>query len=216
MSIEDPEAFEFFAAARESLRATMRIPSQAPTPTTLAANEPDLSDLTGMPEGPHPDDVIDSSWVLSTMQAKLDAERRLFANTAARKAGECQATGRWMKRWHVGRHEAVLGLLASAEVAALEADRPWHAARLDAYVAAHGLRGWYRTTDLRGKHDIQINYIRTREEGDCGRYYVHAAYRPLHGPTNCWVVDRDTGRTVYRAVSSGVAQQWIAEMEATL
>lgn len=215
LAIEDPEAFEFFAAARKSLQASAPRPAPAADDKpVLVDGEPDLSDLTGMPDGPHPDDVIDSSWVLATMQAKLDARRRLAANTAARKAGECQATGKWARDWHASRYDAVLSLLASAEVAALDVDRPWHAARFDAYVAAHGLRGWHRTTDLRGKHDIQLNLIRTREEGDRGRHYVHAAYRPLHGPANYWVVDRDTGRTVYRTVASGIARQWIEEAEA--
>lgn len=215
LETEDPEAFEFFAAARQSLRQSTKQPAPSDPPVALVAGEPDLSDLTGMPEGPHPDDVIDSSWVLSTMQAKLDARRRLAANTAARKAGECQATGKWMRDWHSSRYAAVLSLLAGAETAALEADRPWHAARLDAYAAAHGLRGWHRVTDLRGKRDIQVNYIRTREQGDQGRHYVHAAYRAIHGPKCYWVIDRDTGRTAYRTVTSGIAEQWIDEMEAT-
>lgn len=214
MAIADPEAFEFFAAARESLQQSACRPRRVAPGPGLVEGEPDLSDLTGMPDGPHPDDVIDSSWVLSTMQAKLDAQKRLAANTAARKAGECQATGKWVRDWRGSRYAAVLSLLASAEQNALESDRPWHAARLDAYAAAHGLRGWYRGTDHRGKHYVQTNLIRTREEGDRGRHYYHRAAQYMHGPTNYWVIDRDSGKTVYRTVSSGIAKQWIDEMEA--
>lgn len=208
MEVDDPEAFEFFAAARRSLEQTAPLPSSP----HAVLDEPDLTDLTGMPDGPHPNDVIDSSWVLSTMQAKLDAQQRYAANEAARKAGECQATGKWMREWHASRYAAVLSLLAGAEQNALEADRPWHAARLDAYAAAHGLRGWYRGTDYRGEHYVQINLIRTREEGDCGRYYPTTAWRAA--PRTHIVVDRDSGRTVYQGPTSGIAKQWIREMEA--
>lgn len=211
LSIEDPEAFEFFAAAGKSLQETARRPG-SPVPTALVAGEPDLSDLTGMPDGPHPDDVIVSVWVLSTMQAKLDAYKRYAANEAARKAGECHATGKWMRDGQASRYAAVLSLLAAAEQNALEADRPWHAARLDAYATAHGLRGWYRGTDNRGSHYVQINLIRTREEGDRGRYYPTTAWR--EAPRDHIVVDRDTGRTAYKAPTSGIARQWIKEMEA--
>jgi len=216
LETDDPEALAFFEAARRSLTPQPR-PTVGATSPWIApvAPVPDLSDLTGMPDGPHPNDVIDSSWVLSTMQAKLDARRRLAANTAARKAGECQATGRWTRDWDSSRYGAVLSLLAAAEQSALETDRPWHAARLDAYAAAYGLRGWHRYTDLRGRHAIQVNYIRTYADGERDRYYVHAAYRALHGPTNYWVIDRDTHRTAYRTISSGVAKQWIDEMEAS-
>lgn len=199
---EDPEAAAFFADIKASLTAQQT----RPLVPRIAVDEPDLFDLSGMPDGPRPSDVIVSSWVLSTMQAKLDAGRRAAANEAARRAGECQAR-------HPGAHGAVLSLLAAAEQNAPDADRPWHAARLDAYAAAHGLRGWYRTTDLRGKRSIQVNLVRAREEGDRGRHYVHAAYRGLHGPTSYWVIDRDTGRTAYRAISKGIAQQWIDEKE---
>lgn len=215
LETQDLEARAFFADARAALRPAPLDPQVPAEPASIEpiALVPDLSNLTGMPEGPHPDDVIDSSWVMSTMQAKLDARRRLAANSAARKAGECQSTGKWVRDWHVSRYAAVLSLLAAAEQNALDEDRPWHAARLDAYAAAYGLRGWHRYTDLRGKHSIQVNLIRTYLDGDRGRYYVHSAYRPLHGPTSYWVIDRDTHATAYRATSSGIAQQWIAEAE---
>jgi hypothetical protein len=50
-------------------------------------------------------------------------------------------------------------------------------------------------------------------DGDRGRYYSHAAAY-MHLPINHWVIDRDTGRTVYRSYSARIAQQWIGEMEA--
>ncbi|MFF1341077.1 hypothetical protein ACFVYT_24690 [Streptomyces sp. NPDC058290] len=209
---DDPEAFAFFADVRRSLAVDAEPVIEAAIQPV--APVPDLSNLTGMPDGPDPDDVICSSWSGASMATKLEAQRRWSANSFAHRAGECQATGRWMKDWHGSRHAAVLGLLASAEQSAPEADRPWHAARLDAYAAAYGLRGWYRTTGLRGKHEISINFIRTHADGDRGRYYRHAAYQPLHGPTNHWVVDRDTGRTVYRTVAGQIAQQWIEAAEA--
>ena len=106
----------------------------------------------------------------------------------------------------------VFKALACAEGAAPADTRPWHAARLDAYAAAFGLRGWYRYADHRGKHCIAISLLRTAADGDRGRYYSHtAAY--MHLPLNHWVIDRDTGRTVYRTYSGRIAQQWIDEAE---
>ncbi len=108
----------------------------------------------------------------------------------------------------------VFKTLACAEEAAPADTRPWHAARLDAYTAAFGLRGWYRRTDSVGKHCIQINYLRFAADGDRGRYFSRAgAY--MHLPLNHWVIDRDTGRTVYRTYSGRIAQQWIDEAETT-
>ncbi|MFK0222843.1 hypothetical protein ACIQWN_32205 [Streptomyces vinaceus] len=214
LETDDPEAIAFFEDARRSLTVQPELAADIPSALSLEpiAPVPDLSDLTGMPDGPHPNDVIDSSWVLSTMQAKLDAQRRLAANTAARKAGECQATGKWTRDWDSSRYGAVLSLLAAAEELALESDRPWHAARLDAYAAAYGLRGWHRYTDLRGRHAIQVNYIRTYADGERGRYYATTSWRDA--PRKHIVVDGDTHRTVYLTISSGVAKQWIEEMEA--
>lgn len=107
----------------------------------------------------------------------------------------------------------VFKALACAEEAAPAGTRPWHAARLDAYTAAFGLRGWYRCADSQGRHCIQINYLRIAADGDRGRYFSRAgAY--MHLPLNHWVIDRDTGRTVYRTYSGRIAQQWIDEAEA--
>lgn len=108
----------------------------------------------------------------------------------------------------------VFEVLACAEEAAPADTRPWHAARLDTYTAAFGLRGWYRHADSAGKHRIQINYLRFAADGDRGRYYSHAAAY-MHLPLNHWVIDRDTGRAVYRTYSGRIAQQWIDEAETT-
>lgn len=108
----------------------------------------------------------------------------------------------------------VFRALAAAEVAAPADTRPWHATRLDAYTTAHGLRGWYRRTDFRGEHGIAVNKLRFPADGDRGRYFAHAAAY-MHLPLNHWVVDRDTGCTVYRTYSGGIAQQWIEEAEAS-
>ncbi|MCX4809065.1 hypothetical protein OG601_46975 [Streptomyces sp. NBC_01239] len=174
----------------------------------------DLADLTGMPDGPLPDrDTIDD-WSLKSFDDYFTATARHSARRFAAQAAECEATGRWMRDWHSCREAGVLSLLAAAEQAAPEEDRVWYATRLDAYVELHGLRGWHRYTDFRGKHCIQINLIRKREDGERGRHYVHAADR-MHGPLRFWVVDRDTHRTVYRSFASGIARQWIDERENT-
>ena len=184
----------------------------------LAATDPEsvaliLADFSGMPDGPLPDrDAIDD-WSIKSFDDYFTATARHSARTFAQRAAECEATGRWMKDWHASRHAAVLSLLAAAEQAAPGEDRPWHAARLDSYAERYGLRGWHRYTDFRGKHCIQINLIRTREDGEHGRHYVHAADR-MHGPLRFWVIDRDTHRTVYRSFASRIAQQWIEEAEA--
>ncbi|UPZ27722.1 hypothetical protein MUK60_07720 [Streptomyces sp. LRE541] len=107
----------------------------------------------------------------------------------------------------------VFRALARAEGAAPDDTRPWHAARVDAYSTAHGLRGWYRRTGLHGDHYIVTDRLRLPEAGDEGRYYKHAAAY-MHRPLNHWVVDGDSGRVVYRSHSSLIAQQWIDEAEA--
>ncbi|MCX4515899.1 hypothetical protein OHA27_37920 [Streptomyces sp. NBC_01619] len=182
---------------------------------------PDLSDVTGMPEGPAP--VTDplrniDPWDGAGMTAHLIACARRAANGAAQRAGRMQATGKGMREWHTSIHAAVLSTLAAAEQNAPEPDRPWHAARLDAYAAAYGLRGWYRYTDFRGKHAIQVNRIRTHLDGNHGRYYTtrHAPRGSVmnSGPYSHGVVDRDTQRQVYEAVSARIALQWIQEHEA--
>lgn len=179
---------------------------------SIAAIASDIAGLTGMPDGPLPDRTTVDDWSLKSFDDYVTACARHKAREFARRAAECVATGVGVRDWHSCREAAVLGLLAAAETSAPEEDRAWHAARLDAYVERHGLRGWHRYTDFRGKHCIQINLIRTREDGERGRHYVHAADR-MHGPLRFWVIDRDTGRTVYRSFASRIAWQWIEERE---
>lgn len=202
----DPEAAAFFADARAELNPPQGTPDPE-RPTVLI-----LGDLAGMPDGPLPDrDAIDD-WSIKSFDDYFTAAARHSARMFAERAAECEATGRWAKDWHRHPEASVLSLLAAAETSAPEEDRPWHAARLDAYVELHGLRGWHRYTDLRGKHSIQINLIRKREDGEQGRHYVHAADH-MHGPCRFWVIDRDTHRTVYRSHANRIAQQWIEERE---
>jgi hypothetical protein len=86
---------------------------------------------------------------------------------------------------------------------------------VDAYAAEHGIKGWHRRADLRGKGYIAMDRLRlVREVGDKGRYYTLRDFMPCP-PLTYSVVDRDTGRTVYRTFSSRIAQQWIDEHEAT-
>jgi hypothetical protein len=180
---------------------------------TTVARRIDLADFDGMPDGPEPDRSSIDDWSMRSFDDYFTAVARHKAREFARRAAECEATGRWVGEWHIHREASVLSLLAAAETSAPEEDRPWHAARLDAYAELHGLRGWHRYTDFRGKRCIQINLIRKREDGEQGRHYVHAADR-MHGPLRFWVIDRDTHRTVYRSFSSRIAQQWIEEREA--
>lgn len=98
------------------------------------------------------------------MRAILAAYARDKANGFARAAGECQATGAGIRPWHKGRIGAVLDYLAAAESAAPEAERPWHAARLDAWVAAYGLTGWRRFTNERGHHEVFVGRVRAYTE----------------------------------------------------
>lgn len=196
----DPEAAAFFAAARATLLAN---PPQPCPVTRSTVNEPALSDLTGMPQGPTPDQRLISVWSAESFDRYFTAVARQDANRQAEQAGE---------RQHTAQPSTVLGLLASAEEFAPETDRTWHAARLNAYANAHGLRGWYRTT-RHGKRIIQINAIRTRTDGNRGRYFIHIADR-MHGPARFWVVDRDTGRTAHQAPTAGIAKQWIDQREA--
>lgn len=187
---------------------------------TAIAPVPDLSDLTGMPEGPPPvADALGSidPWDGAGMRAHLVALARRTANAAAQRAGEIQSTGRGIREWHSSFHGAVLSSLAAAEENAPESERPWHADRLDAYAAAYGLRGWYRYRDFRGRHAVQVSRIRTHTDGNRGRYYA-AGNGPAGSAINpglfaACVVDRDTNRVVYEAISRRIARQWIEAHE---
>lgn len=109
---------------------------------------------------------------------------------------------------------AVFKALANAEGAAPGADRARHAERTDAWAAEHGIKGWHRRTDLRGKTYIAADRLRLAAlVGDKGRYYTHADRYANCPPLSHWVIDRDTGRTSYRAISNRIAQQWITEHE---
>lgn len=136
-----------------------------------------------------------------------DHQARLKAHGHAVRACELQADGAAVT--------LVFKALANAEGAAPEADRPWHAARVDAYAAEHGIKGWHRRTGLRGKRYIAADRLRLVSlVGDQGRYYTHHDRYAHCPPLKCWVIDRDSGRTVYRTISGKIAQQWIDEHEA--
>jgi hypothetical protein len=138
------------------------------------------------------------------MQGHLDAQARAGLHAAASRAVQLEQSG--------APHLKVMLALAGAEgqAARLGAEElAFHAARLDAYAEAHGLRGWYRYTDFRGEHRVQVNLIRTLADGNHGRYFVH--YIPLTPPNEKphWVIDRDTGRTVTRYATATEANAWI-------
>lgn len=106
----------------------------------------------------------------------------------------------------------VFKALANAESAAPDDTRPWHAARVDAYAAEHGIKGWHRFTSL-GKPCIATDRLRlVALVGDKGRYYPMRDFMPCP-PLTVSVVDRDSGRTAYRAINGGIAEQWIREHE---
>lgn len=135
-----------------------------------------------------------------------DHTARLKAHGHAVRAGELQAGGAAVTQ--------VFKALANAEGAAPESDRAWHAERVDAYAAKHGIRGWYRRTDFRGNRYIVADILRlTGEVGDRGRYYTHTDRYANCPPLKSWVIDRDTGRTAYRAINGSIAEQWIREHE---
>ena len=164
---------------------------------------PAVPDLAGelRPDPAVPDRATVDSWSLASMTGYLEALDRRQAWHAAAEAG---------RRQHAGaRHFDIMLALAAAEEAAPEAERPWHAARLDSYAAAYGLRGWYRYIDGHGKHRIQVNKIRTRDDGDRGRYYASS---PVLG-SGRHVVDRDTGAIVAQCGSPAEADVWIAQAE---
>lgn len=164
----------------------------------------DVPDLmsTLPPEPPVPDrDAVDS-WNAASMDAHLEGLDRRTAYGSARLAALYQQQGR--------SHLDVMLALAGAEHRAPAADRPFHAARLDAYAAAYSLSGWYRGTDGHGRPYVQVNRLRTVEQGNVGRYFTHHADAYLnreHGAY--WVVDRDTGRTAHQAHTPGEAASWI-------
>ncbi|MEU0397975.1 hypothetical protein ABZ208_35520 [Streptomyces sp. NPDC006208] len=142
----------------------------------------------------------------AAFQLHDDGKARQIAYDHAVRAGELQRNG--------AHPFDVFRALARAEGAAPEDTRPWHAVRLDAYTEALGIRGWYRRTDFRGHHGIVADILRLPADGDHGRHYVTRDFAP-RPPLTHSVVDRDSGRTVYRAISGGIARQWLEAKEAS-
>lgn len=144
--------------------------------------------------------------IVTAFKLHDDHKARLKAHTHAVRACERQAEGAAVTQ--------VFKALANAESAAPDDTRPWHAARVDAYAAEHGIKGWYRRTDYRGNRYIVADILRLVSlVGDKGRYYTHTDRYMQCPPLKAWVVDRDTGRTAYRAINGGIAEQWIREHE---
>ena len=207
---KDPEAAAFFADARDALAPPpLRPPARPAKPETVTA-EPDLSDLTGMPPSTPPDRRLlkGRSWLGTGIY--LTEKARCEAAGEAERAAAAQASG--------SRSTEVVRILAMAENAAPAKDKSWHAARLDAYAEAHGVRGWYRKEGRDGVQ-VYLMVLRTRVEGDRGRYYWDWAQYRMTPPDRLLpsvVMDRDTGRVVYRAINQRIAQQWIDEAEGTV
>lgn len=144
--------------------------------------------------------------ILRAFRLKDEHAARRKAYDHAVRAVELQAQGAAVT--------TVFKALANAESAAPYDVRPWHAERVDAYAAEHGIKGWYRRTDYRGNRYIVADVLRlVHLVGDRGRYYSMRDFMPCP-PLTFSVVERDSGRTVYRALNGGIAQQWIAEHEA--
>jgi hypothetical protein len=202
----DPEAAAFFADARAALAQSTPRPPSAPPPVRPKESEPDLSDLTGMPPSAPPDRRLleGSSWlgtgIYLTAFARHEAAKEVERAVVAQTAG--------------GHPTEVIRILARAENSAPAKDKAWHAARLDAYAAAHGVRGWYRKEGRDGAR-VCLMVLRTCEAGDRGRYYAHESSGMPRPALPHWVVDRDSGRTAYRSFSGRIAQQWIDERENT-
>lgn len=164
-----------------------------------------MTTLTPLGPAPEmPDRDLVSSWSMASMQGYLDALDRAGLYRAASRAVQLECSG--------APHLAVMLALAGAEMAAARIgaeELAIHAARLDAYVDAYELRGWYRDTDFRGKHVVQVNKIRTAADGNLGRYYVHHVPLTPDSEKPHWVIDRDTGRTATRHATSQEANAWI-------
>jgi hypothetical protein len=178
-------------------------PAGAPGP----ASPPDLLDLPEEP--PIPDRASIDQWSVSAMTQYLEATDRRAAWTLASKAAALRSAG--------APHQEVMMALAGAENVAPKSDRPYHAARLDGYAAAHGLRGWYRgklfppaAWGPRDGHNVFVNLIRTPADGDRGRYYVSPSLAGFA------VVDRDSGQTAAGPFkTSQEADIWKSLAEAT-
>lgn len=165
---------------------------------------PDLL-ATMPPAPPEADRAAVDSWNAGSMQGYMDAQDRARAWSCARLAALYQKQG----RPHL---DVMLALSGAEHRSPTPEERAFHAARLDAYAAAYGLSGWYRGTDGHGRPYVQVNKLRTPEDGNAGRWFTHRADEGCHGADGAyWVVDRDTGRTTFRAHSSKEAAAWITE-----
>jgi hypothetical protein len=200
---DDPEAAAFFADALAALNTPSHCQSDRPTVPQPVA-EPNLLDLTGMPPSAPPDRRLlqGGSWLGTGIY--LTAADRHAAATEVAQAASAQAGG--------AHPTEVFKFLARAENVAPAKDKAWHAARLDAYATAHGIRGWHRR-EGRGGVEVYLMALRTREAGDRGRYYTHESRGMPRPALTHYVVDRDTGDVVYRTYSARIAQQWIDEAE---
>lgn len=138
-----------------------------------------------------------------------DHEARVKAYEHAERAARLQAEG--------ANVLTVFTALARAEGAAPDDMRAQYASIVDAYAAEHGIKGWHRRPigTERGRPYIAADVLRlVALVGDKGRYYTHTDRYGQHPPLKAWVIDRDTGRTVYQTISGRIAQQWIDEHEA--
>ena len=179
------------------------------TGTRPIAGQPPVPDLSELPpEPPVPSRESTDIWSLKSMSDYTAAQDRWAAWKLADQAGRLQRAD--------ASHYDVMMALAGAENVAPEPERPFHAARLDAYAAAYGLRGWHRGTgrdrDGRdGQPRVYVNQVRTAADRDHGRYYSH---RPLSvlGPGHD-VIDRDTGQAAAHLATREEADAWIRHAE---
>lgn len=166
----------------------------------------DLAELRGHPR---------FDYRLDLMQAYLRELALRGADRYAEQARRLEAAG--------APHLQVMLALAGAENAARDHPgylAPYRAAT-GAYAREHGLRGWYRGTDGRGRPVVQVSRVRTAAGGDVGRYHVHRPLVPAWGEPKAWVVDRDSGETAARfgvgmtvADAQQMARSWIYTAEA--
>lgn len=144
--------------------------------------------------------------IYTAFRLKDEYAARVKAYEHAERAARLQAEGAAVT--------LVFKALACAESAAPDDVRAQYASVVDAYAAEHGIKGWYRRTSYRGEKYIVADVLRlVHLVGDKGRYYTLRDFMPCP-PLTYSVVDRDTGRTAYRALNGRIAQQWIDEREA--
>ena len=177
-----------------------------------ATKAPDLSALPPEPKVPPRESV--SSWSKKSMTDYLHAGASHQAWQHAANAGKLQKAG--------AGHQKIMEALGAAESAAPEDERAFHAARLDAYAQAHGLKGWYRHAGPHGEHMVQVNKLRTPAEGNKGRYYALPPTSVASSQATP-IIDRDTGKVVatvpptksghFFGPDTKAAREWIAKAE---